>query len=64
MKIDSMLRESGWVLFGDDGVVNVDAETSSSAGRADYVLKDSADFPLCIIEAKDTEIDPLSGKEC
>ena len=63
MKIDSMLRESGWVLFGDDGVVNVDAETSSSAGRADYVLKDSADFPLCIIEAKDTEIEPLSGKE-
>ena len=50
--IDKLLRESDWVLSGDDGVVNVDTELPNQAGFADYVLKDSSDFPLCIIEAK------------
>lgn len=61
--IDKLLRESDWVLFGDDGVVNVDTETQNLAGFADYVLKDSADFPICIIEAKKELISPLVGKE-
>jgi len=47
--IDRLLRESDWVLSGDDGVVNVDTEMQNQAGFADYVLKDSSDFPLCII---------------
>ena len=49
--IDKLLRESDWVLFGDDGVVNVDTELTNDSGRADYVLKDASDFPLCVIEA-------------
>ena len=61
--IDKLLRESDWVLSGDDGVANVDTETQNQAGFADYVLKDSADFPLCVIEAKKELISPLVGKE-
>jgi type I restriction enzyme R subunit len=61
--IDKLLRESDWVLFGDDGIVNVDTELTNDSGRADYVLKDSSDFPLCVIEAKKQLISPLVGKE-
>ena len=61
--IDRLLRESDWILFGDDGIVNVDTEMQNQAGFADYVLKDSSDFPLCIIEAKKELISPLVGKE-
>ncbi len=61
--IDRLLRESDWVLSGDDGVVNVDTEMQNQAGFADYVLKDSSDFPLCIIEAKRGLVSPLAGKE-
>lgn len=61
--IDRLLRDSDWVLLGDDGVVNVDTETQNLAGFADYVLKDSADYPLCVIEAKKELISPLVGKE-
>ena len=63
IKIDKLLRESDWVLSGDDGVVNVDTEMQNKAGFADYVLKDSSDYPLCIIEAKKELISPLVGKE-
>ena len=61
--IDKLLRESDWILAGDDGVVNVDTEMQNNAGFADYVLKDSSDFPLCVIEAKKELISPLVGKE-
>ena len=61
--INRLLRESDWVLSGDDGVVNVDTEMQNQAGFADYVLKDSSDFPLCIIEAKKELVSPLVGKE-
>ena len=61
--VDKLLRESDWVLPGDDGVVNVDTEVQNQAGFADYVLKDSSDSPICIIEAKKELVDPLSGKE-
>ena len=61
--IDKLLRESDWVLSGDDGVVNVYTEMQNKVGFADYVLKDSSDFPLCIIEAKKNLISPLVGKE-
>ena len=47
--IDRLLRESDWVLSSDDRLVNVDTEMQNQAGFADYVLKDSSDFPLCII---------------
>ena len=61
--IDKLLRESDWILAGDDGILNVDTEMQNQAGFADYVLKDSADFPICIIEAKKQLISPLIGKE-
>ena len=50
--IDKMLRESEWILPGDDGKINVDTEMGNQSGFADYVLKDENDFPICIIEAK------------
>ncbi len=61
--IDKLLRESDWVLSGDDDVVNVETEMQNQSGFADYVLKDRSDFPLCIIEAKKELISPLVGKE-
>lgn len=61
--VDKLLRESDWVLSGDDDVVNVDTEMQNQAGFADYVLKDSSDFPLCVIEAKKGLVSPLIGKE-
>ena len=61
--IDKLLRESDWILPGDDGVVNVDTEMQNQSGFADYVLKDENDFPICIIEAKKELRSPLVGKE-
>ena len=34
--------ESGWVLPGYEGKVNVDTETRNKSGDADYVLMDSS----------------------
>ena len=61
--IDKLLRDSDWILSGDDGVVNVETEIQNQAGFADYVLKDTSDFPICIIEAKKQLVSPLVGKE-
>ena len=61
--IDRLLRESDWILSGDKGVVNVDTEMQNQAGFADYVLKDSSDFLLCIIEAKKELVSPLGSNE-
>ena len=63
ISIDKLLRESDWVMSGDNGVVNVDTEMQNETGFADYVLKDSSDFPLCVIEAKKELLSPLVGKE-
>jgi len=63
IRIDKLLRESDWVLSGDNGVVNVKTETRNESGFADYVLQDSSSFPICIIEAKKELISPLVGKE-
>ena len=61
--IDKLLRESGWVMPGDDGKVNVEPELSNKKGEADYVLMDSKGYPLCVIEAKRDLKSPLDGKE-
>ena len=61
--IDKLLRESDWILPGDEGIINVKAEKTNKSGRADYVLFDSSNFPLCIIEAKRELKSPLDGKE-
>ena len=60
--IDKLLRESDWILPGDQGNINVKAEKTNKSGRADYVLFDSSNFPLCIIEAKIELKSPLDGK--
>ena len=61
--IDKLLRESDWILPGDDGVVNVDTEMQTNQGSQTMFLKDENDFPICIIEAKKELISPLVGKE-
>ncbi len=61
--INKLLMESGWVLPGYEGNVNVDTETRNKSGDADYVLMDSSGFPLCILEAKKELLSPLVGKE-
>ena len=61
--IDKLLRESRWVLPGDDGKVNVETETQNDSGFADYTLLDSKGSYLCIIEAKKELKSPLDGKE-
>ena len=54
---------SQWILPGDKGKVNVEMETQTNTGPADYLLRDSRDFPLCILEAKNSVKSPLDGKE-
>ena len=63
IKINKLLEESDWILPGGKGIVNVDTEMQNEAGFADYVLKDSNDFPICVIEAKKELVSPLVGKE-
>ena len=47
-----MFGSSNWVLPNDDGKVNVEMETETPTGPADYLLRDSKGFAICIIEAK------------
>ena len=61
--IDKLLRESEWILPGEQGNINVKTEKTNKSGRADYILFDSSNFPLCIIEAKKELKSPLDGKE-
>ena len=55
--IDRKLREAGWDIEDDSQVV---FEDHGSAGRADYVLKDSKGMPIAVIEAKSPDIDPAT----
>ena len=61
--IDKLLLASKWVLHGHGDFANVQTEVPNSAGRADYVLYDSADYPLCVIEAKSEHKSAFDGKE-
>ncbi|QYO63477.1 DEAD/DEAH box helicase family protein [Leptolyngbya sp. 7M] len=77
LKINSLLQESAWRLTDTDlGRANVAVETYVSiserlgetfarlkGGFADYILHDDQQFPLCVIEAKAENINPLVGKE-
>jgi type I restriction enzyme R subunit len=57
LKIDKMLEASGWRLTGESANVKVEQV------HTDYILYDSKNFPLCILEAKRESINPLSAKE-
>ncbi|MGI9256480.1 MAG: DEAD/DEAH box helicase family protein [Salinispira sp.] len=64
--IDDMLKKAGWRLPGMPSP-NVRMEqrvVSDSRNRAaDYVLLNNANFPLAVLEAKKSGINPLEGKE-
>ncbi len=58
--IDRKLREVGWDIEVSKQVV---FEDHGTAGRSDYVLKDSNDHPIAIIEAKKPDFDPYNAKQ-
>ena len=72
IKIDNLLEESKWRLIdGKNGRANVMLEERTKIeklrgprnGFIDYLLLDSEDMPLCVLEAKKEILDPLTGKE-
>jgi type I restriction enzyme R subunit len=58
--IDKKLREAGWDI---EDPAQVTFEDHGDAGRADYILKDSAGNAIALIEAKRPDIDPYSAKK-
>ncbi|MDD2871741.1 MAG: DEAD/DEAH box helicase family protein [Candidatus Gracilibacteria bacterium] len=76
IKINKMLEEKGW-RFEDEGnkKSNIQVETNIkisdigedfeniSNGFIDYLLLDNKGFPICVLEAKSEDKDPLVGKE-
>ena len=72
IKINKMLEDAGWRLCDDEnGKKNVDLETATKVrrneqerkGAIDYLLLDSHNFPLCVLEAKKESINPLTAKD-
>ena len=59
MLIDQALRDSGWDLLNPQQI-QFELHT---AGRADYLLKDSVGRVLCVLEAKCEDLDPYDAKE-
>jgi type I restriction enzyme R subunit len=57
LKINKMLEEAGWVLIGKNASVRVEQD------HTDYLLLNSKNFPLCVLEAKRENTNPLSAKE-
>lgn len=57
--IDRKLQEVGWDILDPSQIV---FEDHGTAGRADYVLKDSSNRPIAIIEAKRPDLDPYTAK--
>lgn len=60
--IDGLLRKTGWRL-PDEANPSVRMEKRSDGRPADYLLLDSKTYPIAVLEAKKSEINPLSGKE-
>lgn len=76
LKINKLLEQSGWRLLDDEnGRHNVEVEPGvtleqlgddferAPKGFIDYLLQDDDGFPVCVLEAKSEEKDPLVGKE-
>ena len=72
IKINKMLEEAGWRLCdSENGRKNVDLETATKVrrneternGAIDYLLLDSHNYPLCVLEAKKDSINPLFAKD-
>lgn len=70
--IDMMLKEAGWQLAGQDGLVApgkactevpvAGMPNSAATGFADYVLFGPDGLPLAVVEAKRTTKDPIAGR--
>ena len=70
--IDRMLREAGWTVLTDEGIVKpskacIEVEVDGmpnvlGMGFADYVLFGADGLPLAVIEAKKTSVSPIVGK--
>lgn len=58
--IDRKLRESGWNIENEHEVI---FEDHGSAGRSDYVLKDSNGRAIALVEAKRPDTDPYTAKK-
>ncbi|MDD3237759.1 MAG: DEAD/DEAH box helicase family protein [Candidatus Gastranaerophilales bacterium] len=72
IKINKLLEDAEWRLIDDEkGRANVDLEYSTKikrddkfkTGLLDYLLFDSKGFPLCVLEAKREDINPLFAKD-
>ena len=76
IKINDLLQKSGWRFFDDEnGKANITLEGNIkieelgddfekvSTGFIDYLLLDDKNFPICVLEAKSEDKDPLVGKE-
>ena len=76
IKINNLLTDAGWRLIDSTtGKANVKLEAAmrmdemgtdferTPTGIADYVLLDGSLFPVCVLEAKSEDKDPLVGKE-
>jgi len=76
IKINNLLQQSGWRFFDDEnGKANITLENNIkieevgddfenvTAGFIDYLLLDNKNFPICVLEAKSEDKDPLVGKE-
>lgn len=76
LKINTLLSEAGWKLVDDEtGPANVDVENKVDIknpgddfenvrrGFIDYLLLDSNQKPIAVLEAKRESIPPLSAKE-
>ena len=72
VKINKLLEEANWRLLDDEhGRANVDLEYTTKikrddkfkTGLLDYLMLDSKGFPLCVLEAKRDDVNPLFAKE-
>ena len=73
LKINMLLSDAGWKLLDDEnGPANVDVENmvelgedfeNTEKGFVDYLLLDSNQKPIAVLEAKRESIPPLSAKE-
>lgn len=72
IKINKLLEEAGWRLVDDEyGKSNIDLEYTTKikrddkfkTGILDYLLLDSKGFPLCVLEAKREDVNPLFAKD-
>jgi len=76
IKINNLLQASNWRFFDTEGgkaniavESNINLEQTGedfekvSKGFVDYLLLDDKSFPICVLEAKSEDKDPLVGKE-